>query len=42
MTIVNDFNDEWLNVTNDDTLRMMMKKWLNMAPHDQRVVFSTG
>jgi len=26
MTIVNGFNDEWLNITNDDSLRIMLKK----------------
>jgi len=33
-------NEVWLNAINDDLLRIMMKKWLNMAPRDRQIVFS--
>lgn len=42
MTIVNDSNNDRLDVTIDDSFRIMLKKWLNMAAHDQRVVFPRG
>jgi len=32
----------WMNLTNDDAIRVALKKWLHMATSGQRVVFSPG